>query len=128
MAQESRKSELIFELERARENLAANLHGLRRDFRIVHRVKTGFERYRFVWLGGAIVLGLLLARLPGRKKKVTVERRGRREKGENAVIKTGLFLGALKFAFDVARPVLTRWLTRRVSEYAQSRMRRSNAV
>ncbi len=116
MAKDKRKIELIGELARARSHLSVNFQALRRDLEFSTRAKQAFKRSPLPWLGGAAFIGLLVAKFPRRAKKITVVRKG----GEAAVEKAGKFglaLGAMKIAFDLARPALTAWLTTRVSEY-----------
>jgi hypothetical protein len=116
MAQDKRKAELIAELDAARSRLATHAHGLHGELDLAARARKAFARNPFPWIGGASVAGLLIARLFRRQKTVVVERRG-----EAAALgkagKAGLLLGALKIAFDVARPALGKWLVHRVSEY-----------
>ena len=112
MAEDERKTELIAELARARSHLAVNFQALRRDLDFPTRAKNAFKRSPLPWLGGAAFIGLLVAKFPRRTKKVTVVRKGNEAAAEKAG-KFGLALGALKIAFDLARPALTTWLTKR---------------
>jgi hypothetical protein len=117
MAEDDRKTELIAELARARSHLAINAQALRHDLDFPTRARNAFKRSPLPWLGGAAVVGLLVAKLPRRTKKVTVVRKGSEAVAEKAG-KLGLALGALKIAFDFARPALTAWVTKRVTEYS----------
>ena len=119
MAQESRKSQLIAELARARHGVSANVHGLRRD--VVHRLGAAYRRHSIAWISGAGLLGFVLARFPARTKKAALSPRGRKPGAEGKVVKAGLLITVLKIAFDLTRPVLTKWLTRRVVSYAADR-------
>jgi hypothetical protein len=42
--------------------------------------------------------------------------------------KAGLLLGILKLAFDLARPALTKWATKFVTDYAYRKMGNSRKV
>jgi hypothetical protein len=122
MAQNDDKAELILELARARAALASNAQGLRRDLDFSARAKKSFKKSPVPWLGGAAVLGLLIARIPGRSsapaKKRSIKIFPQEDKAVEKAGKAGLVLGAMKIAFDLARPVLMRWATQRFTEYA----------
>ena len=120
MAEEQRKAELTAELAHARRRIGANLGALRHDLDFPARAKSAVMKHPAAWVGGATLLGVLLARLPGRRKKATVSRSGAAEKLAT-VEKTGLLLGALKIAFDLSRPALAKWASRRVADYMDSR-------
>jgi hypothetical protein len=125
MAEDSRKSELIAELARARSMLAANTRGLRGDLHFGGRVKGVYAGNQYAWLGGAALLGVLLGRRKKRRhEKIVFDKKGRKDAAQEAVVKTGLMVTFLKLIFDVARPVITKWLTKQVTGYATSRMTR----
>ena len=116
MAEDERKSELTAELARARCRIGANLGALRRDLDFPARAKNAVMKHPAAWVGGATLLGVLLAKLPARKKKTVVHHDGVEAKIVSAG-KTGLLLGALKIAFDLSRPAITKWASRRVADY-----------
>jgi hypothetical protein len=121
MAQESRKSELIAQLALARSDAASNVAHLRRDLDFGRRLKASFQQHQLAWLAGCGALGFVITRLGARRQKVIVERPSRKAGAEKKVVEAGVFVTLLKFAFDLARPVLTRWLTRQVTAYAAQR-------
>ena len=123
MAQDARKSELIAELAQARHGLSANVRGLRRDLDVVQRLETAYRRHSLVWLAGASALGFVLARLPARRTKATAKSKTRKPAAQENVVKAGLLVTVLKIAFDLARPILTKWVTHRVAAYAGQRFR-----
>ena len=116
MAEDPRKSELTAELARARARIGASFGALRHDLDFPARAKHAVTKHPAAWMGGATLLGLLLTRLPGRKKTVVLRRSGTEEKVA-AAGKTGLLLAALKIAFDLSRPALAKWASRRVTDY-----------
>lgn len=116
MAEDQRKAELTAELARARGRLSANLDALRRDLDFPGRVKGAVMKNPATWVGGATLFGVLLAKLPARRKKVVVTTDGKPAK-LGAAGKTGLLLGALKIAFDLSRPALAKWAGQRVADY-----------
>lgn len=128
MAQNDDKAELILELAKARNAISANVTGLRHDLDFPTRAKRAFKKHPALWLGAAAVAGLVIARVVGRPKEV-VKVKVFSKKDEDSPVekagKAGLVLGALKVAFDLARPALmryaTQFATQRVSEYMSAR-------
>jgi hypothetical protein len=116
MAENKRKAELTAELARARSRIGLNLGALRRDLDFPARAKRAVFRHPRAWVGGASLIGLLLARLPSRKKAVPAGRKNAEAQIVGAG-KAGLLLGALKIAFDLSRPALAKWAGQRVTDY-----------
>lgn len=116
MAEDERKVELTTALARSRSHISLYVDDLRHDLDFAGRARRAFTRHPAVWIGGAVVLGLLISRLPLRRKSAPTPRRKADSNFEKAE-KAGLVLGALKIAFDIARPTLMGWATRRVSQY-----------
>lgn len=121
MAQESRKSELIATLAAARRELSVSMRGVGNDLNVVRHVETSFQRHRLAWFAGAGGLGFLLTRLRAGRPKVAVPRITRKDDTKKEVVKAGLLVTVVKLVFDLVRPALTKWLTRRVATYAAQR-------
>ena len=119
MAEEQRKAELTAELARARRRIGANFVALRHDLDFPARAKSAVLKNPAAWLGGVAIVGALLAALPGRRKKIVVSRKAEAHMANAG--KAGLLLGALKIAFDLARPALAKWASRRVADYMDGR-------
>lgn len=83
------------------------------------RVKASYQRHGFAWLSGAALFGLVLAKLPARKKIVKVDAKGQRLREAPKMAKAGLIFGALKLAFDLSKPLLADWISQRATAYAQ---------
>lgn len=118
MAHDARKAELIATLDRARSRIAVNAHALRDDLDPLAGVKRSFRSHGLAWVGGATLLGLVLAKLPARTKTVTVDRAGRKFRDAPKAATAGLIVGALKIAFDVGKPWIAGWLSRRAATFA----------
>ena len=114
MADIQRKAELTAELARARSRITANLGEIRRELDFPARVKRVVLKNPTAWVGGTALIGVLLARLPARRKKATASRSGAEAQLVGAG-KAGLLLGALKIAFDLTRPALAKWARDRKS-------------
>jgi len=115
MAQDERKAELTATLAGARTQISECVDVLGRDLDFRTRARRAFARHPAVWIGVALVLGLFVSRLPFRRKKAAPTRKAAEPTIEKAGI-AGLALGALKVAFNLARPALTAWATRRFAE------------
>jgi hypothetical protein len=120
MAQDDDKAELIAELARTRARLTESALALRHDLDFSTRARTAFKRSPLPWIGGALLAGLIIARLTGKKGKVATARKSKAPAMETAG-KAGLVLGALKIAFDFARPALLHWATERFSGYVAAK-------
>jgi len=121
MAEPRVKVELAADLERARARLARNFGALRRDLDVGTHLKHSFHENKAAYIGGATLFGLLLSKLPTRKKKVYVEKKSR--EGIKDVEKAGIWLVLLQFLFNTFRPLITSLLTKQVTEFVRSRAR-----
>src|SRR5208283_2900148 len=102
MADSNVKIELAAEIERARGRLSRQVESLRHDLDVGTHLKQSFHHNKAAYIGGATLFGLLLAKLPARKKKVYVERKSREAVKE--VEKARLWLVLLEFLFKTMRP------------------------
>jgi hypothetical protein len=126
MAEDERKAQLSALLARSRAQITDNVHALGHDLDFASRARRAFRMHPAVWIGGAVLVGLFISRLPfGRKKAAAAPRSKKTEPMVEKVGKTGLALGALKIAFDIAKPTLVGWATRRVAEYFEAGNRRN---
>ena len=121
MAEPRVKIELAAELERARARLARNFGALRHDLDVGTHLKQSFHENKAAYIGGATVFGLLLSKLPTRRKKIYVERKSK--VGIQKAEKAGLWLVLLQFAFKTLRPLLTSLVTKQVTEFVRARAR-----
>lgn len=119
------KAVLIAEIEAARAKVAvtgaalqAAGEGMRKSFDIPARARASFEKHRPAWLGGAALVGLLLSKIPARKKTIFVETASGVVMGNAG--KIGKVVGLLKFAGKMARPFLgdlaAKWVASRVAK------------
>lgn len=121
MAEPGVKIELAADLDRARARLARGAEALRHDLDLPAHLKHSFHEHKAAYIGGATFFGLLLSKLPARKKKVYVERKGKDTVRE--VEKAGLWLILLKMLFNAARPMLTTLLAKQVTDFVKARSR-----
>jgi len=124
MAQSDVKIELAAELERARTALGHNIGALRHDLNVGSHLKHSFHRNKAAYIGGATVFGLLLSKLPTRKKKIYVETKPKQ--GKRAIEeaeKAGIWLVILQALFKIFRPAITSFLTKQATELVKWRAR-----
>jgi len=120
MAESLRKDALIAELAVARDRLGGHALGLRRNLSPAEAIKRGTHRYPAAWFGGAVLVGLLLSRIPARRKEVKLEpsmpRRDNKKQAGGAG-QVAIAVTLVKFALDMAKPSLMRWVRSRVESY-----------
>jgi hypothetical protein len=119
MAEPESKIALAADLAKARARLGRNLDALRYDLDVPSHLKRSFEHNKAAYVGGATVFGLLLSKLPARKKKIYVERKTNERVKD--VEKAGIWLVLLQFLFKTFRPMLTSLVANQLTAYVKSR-------
>ncbi|HVF72460.1 MAG TPA: hypothetical protein VM940_12710 [Chthoniobacterales bacterium] len=121
--QEKSLHELRQEAAHSRDRLGRDLGGLRYELDFPLKLKKSFQRQTVLWIGAAIVVGVIFAVMPAREKKVYV-RGGKpdpKKKGEEqkkGLIGAGLAMGALRLAATMLKPALMKYATDRMGSYA----------
>lgn len=112
--------ELRQEAAHSRDRLARDLGGLRYELDFPLKFRKSFQRQTVLWIGAAIVLGVVFAVMPARTKKVRVKAkaRNRDESEKEGILGAGLALGALKLAATMLKPTITAFVARKMSGYA----------
>ena len=116
---DDRKAELRAELERARSRASAFRQQLQSRPSVTSKAQHTISRNRVPWLIGAVLVGLTIAKLPPRTKKVPVNRwTGKKVNPEplEQAGKAGFFLAILKIVIDVTKPILMAWATKRLGQ------------
>lgn len=115
---EDRKAELIRALSHARSKLDAAGGTLHQALDFRTRVGRSLSENKWLWLGGAAIVGVILAKLPSRTRTVKLDVGGKRVKGED-VAKTGAAIAVAKVVFDLARPVLLKLAMEKLRPWAE---------
>jgi hypothetical protein len=102
------------QMARSREYLERDLRGLRYELDFPRKIKRSFQHQTVVWIGAALVVGVILVVLPRARKKVYVKVKGQ-GKPEGGVVQAGFLLGALKLTATLLKPVVVSYLTKRMS-------------
>lgn len=117
MAEKSGSDETPIELRqkiaRSRELVVRDLSGLRYELNFPLKLRRAFERNTVVWVGAALAVGLFLALLQARTRKVYIHPAGQKGGSPNkALIGSGLLLGAVKLGASVLRPIVVNYLAK----------------
>jgi hypothetical protein len=110
---EDRKTELIAALASARSRMIESSGGVRKGLDTPQRIRHSVSKHLAWWVGGAVLLGVVVARWPRRPRKVVIEH-GKKEVDTASVAKGGMALAAVKLAFDITRPLLMKIVMQKV--------------
>jgi hypothetical protein len=98
-------------IARSRELVVRDLSGLRYELDFPLKLRRAFQRHTVLSIGGALALGLVVALLRARTKKVYVTPSGKKAQrsSSNTLLESGLLLGVLKLGVNLLQPVLTNY-------------------
>jgi hypothetical protein len=124
MAGDPDKAALIAELAAARGQIAQAGQALeqagaslKKKLDLPSRIQASYANHKPAWLGAAGLLGLILSRLPTKKKVVYVERSTGETLGSAG--KLGALWGLAKFVGTLAKPLLSNLAVQRAADFAQ---------
>jgi hypothetical protein len=125
------KAALLAEIAAARARLTAAAgelrtagEGVKRSLDVPARVGDSYRRHRPAWLGGAAIFGLILSKLPARKKTVYLDRESGEHLGGGA--RGGFTWGAVKMLAGLAIPLITDLAGARLAEWAARQLHKKN--
>src|SRR3954465_7443305 len=124
MAQKPEQGKSLHELRQeaahSRDRLGRDLSGLRYELDFPLKFRKSFQRQTVLWIGAAIVIGVLIVALPARTKKVRVKTnaKSRGEQQKEGILGAGLALGALKLVATMLKPTITQFVAKKMSGYA----------
>jgi len=124
MAQKPGQRKSLHELRQqsahSRDRLGRDLSGLRYELDFPLKFRKSFQRQTVLWIGAAIVVGVVLAVMPARTKKIKVKAaaKSKREREKEGILGAGLALGALKLVATMLKPTITRYVAKKMSGYA----------
>jgi hypothetical protein len=124
MAEKPGQAKSLHELRQqaahSRDRLGRDLTGLRYELDFPLKFRKSFQRQTVIWIGAAIVIGVLIVALPARTKKVQVRAKAK-SKGEEqkeGLLGAGLALGALKLVATMLKPTITQFVAKKMGGYA----------
>ena len=124
MAQKPEQGKSLHELRQeaahSRDRLGRDLSGLRYELDFPLKIRKSFQRQTVLWIGAAIVIGVLIVALPARTKKIRIKTKakGRGEHQKEGILGAGLALGALKLVATMLKPTITSYVAKKMSGYA----------
>jgi len=125
MAQKPEQGKSLHELRQeaahSRDRLGRDLSGLRYELDFPLKFRKSFQRQTVLWIGAAIVVGVVFALMPARTKKVRIKAKGTKSRGEQqkeGILGAGLALGALKLVATLLKPTITQYVAKKMSGYA----------
>jgi hypothetical protein len=114
-SQDERKR-IVGELAQIRVSLTEQTLLLRRNLDVGQHMSNSLRKHSWGWVSVAAIFGWILSRLPARKKKIYINT-------SNAEKRPGERGGVMKLIWkgiwSVVKPVLTVYLTRKISEKAK---------
>ena len=118
--QEKSLQQLRQEVAHSRDRLGRDLSGLRYELDFPLKFRKSFQRQTVLWIGAAIVVGVMFAVMPARTKKVRIDAKAK-SKGEQqkeGLLGAGLALGALKLVATMLKPTITAFVAKKIGGYA----------
>jgi hypothetical protein len=94
------------EIARSRDTVSRDVTGLRYELDFPRKLKRSFKSETMLWISAAIAVGVIVAVLPARTKKVEIEPRIGKKGSQKRLLEAGFVLGALKIAASFLRPVI----------------------
>jgi len=132
MAEKPGQGKSLHELRQAaahsRDRLGRDLGGLRYELDFPLKFRKSFQRQTVIWIGAAIVIGVLIATLPPKTRKVRVKAPKGKSRGEHqkeGILGAGLAIGALKLLATMLKPTITQFVAKKMSSYAAGPRRRA---
>lgn len=113
-----RLRELTSLAENSRISISKAVQDLQQSTQMGHRVEASFRENIYAWMGAAAVVGLVLARLPSRKKKGFLNKSSAEEM---PVAKSAGWLALLGVIFQIFRPILQKILAEQVQSFAANK-------
>src|SRR5450432_780469 len=106
----------------SRELVVRDMGGLRYELDFARKFRQAFQRNTVVWVGAALAVGLLVALLRARPRKIYVNAAGKKiQSPSKSLLESGALLGALKLGISLVQPMVLSYLAKRVKRDDRSR-------
>ena len=112
-------NQLRAEIARSRELLEHDLRVVRSELDIPRKIRQSFRTQTGAWIAVAAVIGVVLVIRTSRKKKMYVQAKAE-HKARTKLLEAGVVLGALRIAATILKPVVVKFVTQKVRDYAGS--------
>ena len=98
-------------VEQSRHQLARDAEGLQYELDFKRKFRRAFRHNTALWIGSALAIGLLLALMRARTKKIYVGRGGKKLEKEKRLLESA---SLLRLGLSLAQPLLVSYLTKKV--------------
>jgi hypothetical protein len=113
--------ELRQKIADSRELVVRDMGGLRYELDFARKFKQAFQRNTVIWVGAALAVGLLVALLRARPRKIYVNAAGRKVRSpEKSLLESGALLGVLKLGFSLVQPMVLSYLAKKLKKDGRS--------
>jgi hypothetical protein len=123
MAQEPRRkkspNQLRAEIARSRELVEHDLRAVRSELDIPRKIRQSFRTQTGAWIAVAAVIGVALVIRSTRKKKIYLQAKTE-HKARTKLLEAGFVLGVLRIAATLFKPIVVKFVTQKVRDYAGS--------
>jgi hypothetical protein len=101
-------------ISRSRELVVRDMNGLRYELDFARKFKQAFQHNTVVWVGAALAVGLFVALLQARPRKIYVDARGKKVRSSNKnLLESGVLLGALKLGISLVQPMVVSYFAKK---------------
>lgn len=112
-------NQLRADIARSRDLVERDLRDLRGELDIPRKIRKSFRRNTALWVAAVVVVGVALAIRSTQKKRIYVEAKpGHQPKSK--ILEAGFVLGALRIAATLFKPVVVKFVTQKMRDYASS--------
>ena len=115
--QEKSLGEIKQQIAHSRDWLARDVSGLRYELDFPRKIRHSFQRQTIIWIAAAIVIGVVVAGIPARTRRIRVDAAGKSKgkRQQEGILGAGLALGTLKLAATVLKPLVVSFLQKKMS-------------
>ncbi|MBA3650032.1 MAG: hypothetical protein H0W66_00770 [Chthoniobacterales bacterium] len=104
-------------IARSRELVVRDMGGMRYELDFPLKLRKAFQRHTVLWVGAALAVGLGLALLRARTRKVYVGVGGRKERSPNKTLfESGALLGLLKLGMTLVQPAVVSYFAKKAAK------------
>ncbi len=94
-------------VEQSRHELARDAEGLQYELNFKRKLRRAFRHNTALWIGSALAIGLLLALMRARTKKVYVGASGKKVRPPpKSLLESGALLGLVKLGMTIVQPMV----------------------
>ena len=112
-------------IAQSRELVTRDMSGLRYELDFPLKFKKTFQRNTVLWVGAAVALGLCVALLRARTRKVYVNPLSKKARSPNkSLLESGALLGAVKLAMTVLQPIVVSHFAKKGSKSGREKSSR----